>query len=178
MNTELKGKIDFIEKETKVISELKQKISLLKNENINGKIKINEQNETIQKLEDELKIQNMKLPKNIEILKEIIVTQRRDLNEKEKELETSKILIEKFTDNLEDVINSPELEFLLTDIPGIGLKTAEKLYNHGICKIKDLRDYKINSVAKKIPGISFKKLNKWKLFLINREKRLNVKYIS
>ena len=178
MNANIKGQIDFIENETKTTAELEQTIILLRNEDTNLKITINKLNETIQNLKEELKNQQLKFPKNIEILKDIIVTQRRDLNEKEKELETSKILIEKFTGELEDTITHTEYEFLITDIPGIGLKTAEKLYNYGICKIKDLHYCEIDLKAKEITGLSVKKLNKWKQFLINRENKLGVKYIS
>ena len=178
MNVNLKGQIDFIENETRTAAELEQTINLLRNDNTNLKITINKLNETIQILKEEFKNHQLKFPKNIEILKDIIVSQRRDLNEKEKELATSKILIEKFTGELEDAITHTEFEFLITDVPGIGLKTAEKLYTYGICKIKDLHNCEIDLKAKEIPGISVKKLKKWKQFLINRENKLGVKYIS
>ena len=36
----------------------------------------------------------------------------------------------------------------------------------------------VDKASKEIPGISLKKLNKWKEFLVNRDKKLGIKYIS
>jgi len=171
----LKNIIDAVETENKTKNELedtviklRNKIKQLTDKNSEHELKIKDQEEKLsQRFRD--------LPENIKVLKEIIVKQRQDISEKETEIDVSRELVEKYTNQLESMIVNKETEFELTDIPGVGPVIAEKLYNAGIGSIIDLMNCNIEKVSKDITGIGIKRLKKWQEYLNNRMKKLRLK---
>ena len=177
MDDNLKGLIDSIEEDTRSQAELEQNISVLKNEITTLKLVIEDQKVIIERMNQELKNQTEILPENLSILKDIIVSQRRDINQKDKDLQMMTMLVEKFTGELEAAIIAMESEYQLIDVPGIGPRNSAKLAKAGITSILQLKNCNVEEVARKIDGIGPKKLSKWKKFLINRSEHISFHYI-
>ena len=177
MDKHLKGIIDSIEEDTRTQAELEQTISVLKNEITNLKLVIGDQKVIIERMNQELKNQTEILPENLSILKDMIVSQRRDLNQRDKEIEVMRVLLEKFTGELEAAIIAMESEYQLIDVPGIGPRNSAKLAKAGITSILQLKNCNVEELASKIDGIGPKKLSKWKKFLINRSEHISFHYI-
>ncbi len=168
MNKDFISMLDSIEEEHDTRLKLEQTVNNLRGEISTLHQIIKEQNVLIQSQEKRMEHQDKELPENINILKEIIISQRREITQMDSENETLKLLIDKFTGELEDVISSRESQFVLTDIPGIGKKIAGILNNGGIKTINDLINSKVEIIAKDIPGVGVKRLKKWKNHLIKR----------
>lgn len=177
MNTDIRSLIDQIEEDTRTHAELEQNISLLRNKNTTLKLVIEDQKVIIENINRELKNQSEALPENLQLLKDIIVSQRQEINQKDSDLEIMRMLILKFTGELETAIISKEDEYALIDVPGIGPRNSEKLAQAGITTIMQLKNCNIEKLAEKIEGIGIKKLKKWKTYLINRSKHINFYYI-
>ena len=163
----LRSLIDKIESEIRTQGELEQSISVLRNENTTLKLTIDEQKALIKKLRQELKISSEELPENIKILKDIIVSQRREIIRKDEENEILRELLDKFTNAFENSIIDKELtkkesKSSLTDVKGIGPKIDAKLKKAGIDTIQDLLNCDSKTIASRIKGIGVVSLNKWK----------------
>ncbi len=168
MNKDIVSILDSIEEENDTLLKLKQTVINLRGEISTLHQIIKEQNLVIQNQEKKMDHQDKELPENINILKEMIISQRREITQMDGENETLKLLIDKFTGELEDVIISRESQYFLTDIPGIGPKIAGIMHNAGIKTINDLLNGKVETIAKKISGLGVKRLKKWRNHLINR----------
>ena len=174
----LKNIIDAVETENKTKNELEDTVIKLRNKIKQLTDKIDEHELKIKDQEEKLSQRFRDLPENIKVLKEIIVKQRQDISEKDKEVDISRELVEKYTNQLESMIVNKETEFELIDIPGVGPVLAEKLYNAGIGSIIDLMNCDIEKVSKDIPGIGIKRLKKWQEYLNNRMKKLRLKSLN
>ena len=158
----LRSLIDQIESEIRTQGELEQSISVLRNKNTTLRLTIDEQKTFIKKLRQELEISRQELPENIKILKDIIVSQRREIIRKDEENEVLRELVYKFTNAFENSITNKEPQYLLTDIKGIGQKIEAKLKKTNIHTIQDLLDCDSKATASKIKGIGEVSINKWK----------------
>jgi len=177
MNTDIRSLIDQIEEDTRTHAELEQKISLLINEITTLKLVIEDQKVIIENINRELNYQSESLPENLKILKDIIVSQRREIIKKDKDLDMMRILVEKFTGELEAAIIAKESEYQLIDVPGIGPRNSEKLVKAGITSVVHLKNCNVEELASKIEGIGLKKLKKWKNYLLERAKHISIHYI-
>lgn len=159
----LRRLIDQIESETRNQGELEQSISVLRNENTTLRLTIDEQKTLIKKLRQELEISSKELPENIKILKDIIVSQRREIIKNDEENEILRELLDKFTNAFENsIISNKESKSSLTDIQGIGPKIEAKLKKNNIHTIEDLLNCDSKATASRIKGIGEVSLNKWK----------------
>jgi len=87
MSRDLKNLIDLVEKETKSQAELEHTIHSLKEEIDRLNFTINEQKLLIENLKSQMKdeeLEQTKLPSEIDILKDIITTQRKEVESKDK----------------------------------------------------------------------------------------------
>ncbi|MFW9988069.1 MAG: HEAT repeat domain-containing protein [Candidatus Odinarchaeota archaeon] len=90
MNKNFIDKINTIEKESKAIAELEKKIQSLEEEINRQRFTIKEQKLLIENLRNQMKnedIEKAELPSEIDILKEIITSQRQELDKKNKKIE-------------------------------------------------------------------------------------------
>jgi len=90
MSRDLKDLIDTVEKETRSHAELEQIISSLKEKKNKLKFTVKEQKLLIESLKSHMEdeqIERVVLPSEIDILKEIISSQRQELNEKQSDIE-------------------------------------------------------------------------------------------
>ncbi len=158
----LRSLIDQVESDIRTQSELEQKINILINANTTLKLTIDEQKILIKKIRQELEISSQELPENIKILKDIIVSQRREIIKKDEENEVLRELLDKFTKAFENSITNKEPQYLLTDIKGIGQKIEAKLKKTNIHTIQDLLDCDSKATASKIKGVGEVSINKWK----------------
>ena len=170
--------LDSIELHGETKAELDQAIAILKNENVMLQI-------TIQGLKRELEMKNHDLKNYTEdidgdkdLLKEMIVNQRREIREKDEQLEILRDVVEKLSTDLEDVILNKESEYNLSDIPGIGPRIEQKLTEMGIDTAYDLMDADAEQLASILPGIGSKSVKKWKKYLMNRDKQIRSQYES
>jgi len=177
MDNNLKGLIDSVEEDTRSQAELEHTISILKNEITTLKLVIEDQKVIIERMNQELKNQTEILPENLSILKDIIVSQRRDINQKDKEFEVMRVLLEKFTGELEAAILAKESEYQLIDVSGIGPRNSAKLAKAGITSILQLKNCDLEELASKLEGIGPKKLKKWKKYLLKRSEHISFHYI-
>ena len=177
MNGNIKGLLDEIEEDSRTQAEFEHTISVLINEITTLKLIIEDQKVIIERMNQELKNQTDILPENLKILKDIIVSQRRDINQKEKDLEMMTVLVEKFTGELEAAIIAKESEYQLIDVPGIGPRNSAKLVQAGIKSVVQLKNCNVVELASKLDGIGPKKLNKWKKYLLNRSEHISFHYI-
>ena len=175
-NDNLRVVLDSIELNGEAKAELDQTIAILKNENIALQI-------TIQSLKRELEIKDHDLKNYTEdidddkdLLKEMIVNQRREIREKDDQLEMLRDVVEKLSTDLENVILNKESEYNLSDIPGIGPRIEQKLTEIGIDTAYDLMDADVEQLANILPGIGIKSIKKWKRFLLNRDKQIWSQY--
>ncbi len=116
MSKELKDLINSVEKETKSQAELEQIIQSLKEELNRLEFTVNEQKLLIENLQDQMKddeLEQVKLPSEIELLKDIIITQRKELGEK---------------DNLIDNLNNKIMDFD-TKFEGSEIKDTREYIN-------------------------------------------------
>lgn len=158
----LRSLIDQVESDIRTQSELEQKINILINANTTLKLTIDEQKILIKKIRQELEISSQELPENIKILKDIIVSQRKEIIRKDEETEVLRELLDKFTNAFENSITNKEPQYLLTDIKGIGQKIEAKLKKTNIHTIQDLLDCDSKATASKIKGVGEVSINKWK----------------
>lgn len=172
MDENLKTILDIVEEDSRTRSELEHTISNLRNELGTLHKIISEQNITLQKSQESLIHTPEELPEDYTILKDIILTQRGEINQKDLHNEVLRELIDKFTKELEEARISRIAQFILTDIPGIGLKKELLLNESGIGSINDLMYCIEEELAKNIPGIGVKTLKKWKTFLIKRSEKI------
>ena len=142
MTPDLKNIINSVETEDKTQSELEQTIKLLKDEISKLKFTIKEQKILIQNQKAKTQ-QKMEVPEDIEILKDIIITQRQELNKKDKDID---ILEQK----LEEIIPNADMDTILRkeEIENEELLNAKKLI---IQLTEENEVYQVNeSNAKKI----------------------------
>jgi len=168
--------LDSIESHGETKAELEQAIAILKNENVALQI-------TIQGLKRELEMKDLDLKNFAEdfdddkdLLKEMIINQRREIKEKDEQLELLRDIGEKLSNDLENVILNKESEYNLSDIPGIGPKIEQKLTEIGINTAYDLMDAETEQLVSVLPGIGIKSVKKWKRFLMNRDKQIRSQY--
>ena len=127
MTPDLKDKINSVENQDKTQSELEQTIKLLKDEISRLKFTIKEQKVLIQN-QKEKTLKKMEVPEDIEILKDIIITQRQELNKKDKDIDIleqkiEEIIINADTDTIlrkeeienEELINAKKMIIQLTE---------------------------------------------------------------
>ena len=104
MSKDLKNKIDTVEKESKSTAELEQKIQSLKEEINRQNFTIKEQKLLIENLRSQMKneeIEKAELPSEIDILKDIVTSQRQELDKKD-------ATIEKLDDKIFELISGSE----------------------------------------------------------------------
>ncbi len=142
MTPDLKDIINSVETQVNTQSELEQTIKLLKDEISKLKFTIKEQKILIQNQKAKTQ-KKMEVPEDIEILKDIIITQRQELNKKDKDID---ILEQK----LEDIIPNTDMDTILRkeEIENEELINAKKLI---IQLTEESELYQVNeSNAKKI----------------------------
>jgi chromosome segregation ATPase len=131
MSKDIKDLIDSVEKETKSQAELEQIIHSLKEELDRQEFTIDEQRLLIENLKSQMKdddLEQVNLPSEVEVLKDIIMTQRKDIEEKDSlidklndkiiEFDTKSEINEEFNSNEllnEEFINAEKLIVQLTD---------------------------------------------------------------
>ncbi len=99
MSKDFKNLINTVEKETKTLSELEAIINSLREENNRLKLTLQEQKLQIEDQESKISTSLSDLPSEFDILKEMILTQRKDLKQKDEKIEnlynkTDKLTIE------------------------------------------------------------------------------------
>ena len=111
MTPDLKDLINSVETQDKTQSELEQTIKLLKDEISRLKFTIKEQRILIQSQKEKTQ-KKMEVPEDIEILKDIIVTQRQELNKKDKDIEILEQKIEEIIPNadIDTILRKEEIE--------------------------------------------------------------------
>lgn len=111
MTPDLKDKINSVENQDKTQSELEQTIKLLKDEISRLKFTIKEQKVLIQN-QKEKTLKKMEVPEDIEILKDIIITQRQELNKKDKDIDILEQKIEEIIPNADTdtILRKEEIE--------------------------------------------------------------------
>jgi len=122
MSRDLKDLIDTVEKETRSHAELEQIISSLKEEINKFKFTVKEQKFLIESLKTQLgdeQIERVVLPSEIDILKDIISSQRQELNEKQSD-------IEKLYDRIDNLATSMEIN---EDISDLEIRNKDLLEN-------------------------------------------------
>ncbi|MFX1236619.1 MAG: helix-hairpin-helix domain-containing protein [Promethearchaeota archaeon] len=172
----IKELIDSIDEHNQTRAELEQSVTLLKNQIVSLNI-------TIEDLKFELK--NMKelgkfsdhLPDDVKMLKELVKTQREELNEKDRQIMESQNIVNKLANDFENMILNRRTTYNLSDIPGIGPKIEEKLKNLNISTIHDLMNAKVEKLIS-IPKIGLANVNKWKKFIHTRDKKIRNQYSS
>ena len=107
----MKDKINSVENQDKTQSELEQTIKLLKDEISRLKFTIKEQKVLIQN-QKEKTLKKMEVPEDIEILKDIIITQRQELNKKDKDIDILEQKIEEIIPNADTdtILRKEEIE--------------------------------------------------------------------
>ncbi len=113
MSRDLKDLINTVEKETRSHAELEQVISSLKEKINKLKFTVKEQKFLIESLKSQMKeeqIERVELPSEIDILKDIISSQRLELNEKQSDIEKLYENIDILTANIENDGDISQLE--------------------------------------------------------------------
>ncbi|MFX1418255.1 MAG: HEAT repeat domain-containing protein [Promethearchaeota archaeon] len=90
MSKDLKDLINSVEKESQSYAELEKKVHSLKEENERLEFTVREQKLLIENLKSQMKdddIEQTKLPSEVEVLKEIIIVQRKELTDKDNLIE-------------------------------------------------------------------------------------------
>ncbi|TXT58031.1 MAG: hypothetical protein BAJALOKI1v1_1780002 [Promethearchaeota archaeon] len=169
MTNNIKKLIDSIEESVQSVAELRNTIDRLRNQNLYLRGRINELEEIIKEQQSELS-QTQNLPSDYKVLKELILSQRKEIREKDKQIEALREMAKKFTDDIESRVVNEALEFKLMDIPGIGIKTQLKLMEVGITTINDLVQNDIEDLCK-IDGLGITQLKKWKSYIIDRNRK-------
>lgn len=172
MSQNIKKKLDSID-DKKTNEDLKRKIDLIQNKNVRLKLKVQKLEDIIYDQTEELSTLKQELPTDYKVLKDIIREQRKELYEKDKQINTLRELTQKFTTDLEkSQLKEKTLQFKLIDIPGIGVKTQEMLQKVGIMNANDLIRCDIEHLARNTKGLGMTRLRDWKSYLINRNKKL------
>jgi predicted flap endonuclease-1-like 5' DNA nuclease len=169
MSQHIKKLIDSIEENVISVAELKNTIANLRNSNIHLKLRIEELEEITKEQQSELS-HTQNLPSDYKVLKDLVISQRKEIREKEKQIEILRELARKFTEDIESQVVNEALEFKLMDIPGIGIKTQLKLMDAGITTINDLMRNDIEDLCK-IDGLGITQLKKWKTYVIERNRK-------
>ncbi len=172
----VKDLIDSVEEEVQTKAELEHKITLLKNQIIALNITIEDLKFELQNAR-ELEDFSDNLPDDVKTLKELVKTQREELNEKDRQLAESQNIVNKLAKDYETILLNRKSAYNLSDIPGIGPKIEEKLNNIGILTIQDLKNAKIEKLIE-IPTIGIANVNKWKKFIYDRDKKIQNQYNS
>ena len=97
MSKDFKNLINTVEKETKTLSELEAIINSLREENNRLKLTIQEQKLQIVDQESKISTSLSDLPSELDILKEMILTQRKDLKQKDEKIENLNNKFDKLT---------------------------------------------------------------------------------
>ena len=116
MSRDLKDMINTVEKDSKSHAELEQKIQSMKEEVNRMNFTIKEQKLLIKNLRSQMKdeeIEKAELPSEIDILKDMITSQRQELNEKEIEIEKLNVTFDELTAFIEN--NKDSSQFKLTN---------------------------------------------------------------
>ncbi|TKJ19690.1 MAG: hypothetical protein CEE43_14650 [Promethearchaeota archaeon Loki_b32] len=140
MSRDLKDMINTVEKNSKSHAELEQKIQSMKEEVNRMNFTIREQKLLIQNLQSQMKdeeIEKAELPSEIDILKDMITSQRQELNEKEIEIEKLNVTFDELTAFIENNKDSSQLkltnkEFLEAQTRIVKLKEENEDYKNQI----------------------------------------------
>ena len=97
MSKDFKNLINIVEKESKTLSELEAIINSLREEINRLKLIIQEQKLQIEDQESKISISLSDLPSELDILKEMILTQRKDLEQKDEKIENLNNKLDKLT---------------------------------------------------------------------------------
>ncbi|MFX1490073.1 MAG: HEAT repeat domain-containing protein [Promethearchaeota archaeon] len=106
MSKDLKDLIDTVEKETKTRSELDSIIKSLKEEINRLKFTIREQQLLIEEQGDQISFAQSDLPSEMNILKELIISQRGDLAKRDENIDRLNKKIDEITDQMENSKNN------------------------------------------------------------------------
>ena len=104
MGKDLKNLINTVEKETKTQSELEAIINSLREEINKLELIIHEQELQIKDQESNLSTSLSDLPSELDILKEMILTQRKDLGQKDEKIENLNLRLDKLTIGLDGFV--------------------------------------------------------------------------
>ncbi len=140
MSRDLKDMINTVEKDSKSHAELEQKIQSMKEEVNRMNFTIKEQKLLIENLRSQMKdeeIEKAELPSEIDILKDMITSQRQELNEKEIEIEKLNVTFDELTAFIENNEDSSQLkltnkEFLEAQTRIVQLKEENEDYKNQI----------------------------------------------
>ena len=140
MSRDLKDMINTVEKDSKSHAELEQKIQSMKEEVNRMNFTIKEQKLLIENLRSQMKdeeIEKAELPSEIDILKDMITSQRQELNEKEIEIEKLNVTFDELTAFIENNKDSSQLkltnkEFLEAQTRIVQLKEENEDYKNQI----------------------------------------------
>lgn len=140
MSRDLKDMINTVEKNSKSQAELEQKIQSMKEEVNRMNFTIKEQKLLIENLRSQMKdeeIEKAELPSEIDILKDMITSQRQELNEKEIEIEKLNVTFDELTAFIENNEDSSQLkltnkEFLEAQTRIVQLKEENEDYKNQI----------------------------------------------
>ena len=175
-NENLRVILDDIEEQGETKAELEQIIAILKNENVALQITIRGLKRELEIKEHDLSNYKEDLSGDTDILKEMIMSQRREIKEKDEQLEILRDVVDKLSSDLEKFILDKESGYNLLDIPGIGPKIEQRLMDIGITTANELVNTDIEHLVNALPGIGIKSLKKWKRFLINRDKQIRSQF--
>lgn len=166
-DNDLKGILDSIElhDETK-----DQAIAVLRNENLDLKITIQDLKRELQVKVHDLKNYTENINGNDDVLKEMIISQRREIREMDSQLEVLRDLVDKLSNELNNAILNKKTNHALSFIPGIGPKIEQKLIEIGINSVEKLMEADNKQLASRLLGVGSKSIKKWKNFLENRDK--------
>lgn len=140
MSRDLKDMINTVEKESKSHAELEQKIQSMNEDIKRMNFTIKEQKLLIENLRSQMKdeeIEKAELPSEIDILKDMITSQRQELNEKEIEIEKLNVTFDELTAFIENNEDSSQLkltnkEFLEAQTRIVQLKEENEDYKNQI----------------------------------------------
>lgn len=138
MSKDLKNLIDLVEEETKSQAELEHTIHSLKEEIDRLEFTVNEQKLLIENLKSQMKdeeLEQFKLPSEINILKDMITAQRKELEDKDNLIDNLNDKLYELTSGIEsngekineEFINAQKLIIQLTDDNEIYKESIEKL---------------------------------------------------
>ncbi len=172
MPQNLRKIIDSIDERT-TREDLEKKIALLQNTNLKLKIRVQELEELLEEYQNQMSNFKEDLPSDYQVLKDIIRDQRKEMYEKDKQINILRELAQKFTSDLEQThLKGKALEFKLIDIPGIGIKTQQMLQKAGISDITDLINCEIEDLARSTKGLGITRLRDWKMYLVQRNEKI------
>ena len=115
MDKDLKDLINTVEKETKTRSQLEELINSLKEEVNRLKFTIKEQHFLIEEQGDQISFAQSDLPSEINILKEMITSQRRDLGKRDSNIDLLNNKIDELTNQM-GFAKDPSVEVQKNDL--------------------------------------------------------------